>query len=413
MEFTDYSSDSDNSSVYQDCLPLMDNPLLRAYHPSFSGIFVNFASAITSFTIEEIQSCQFRVDAFARLMSYIEFNENAQMELKDLVLSIEALPIEQQRLGTNRFNDLYLKFLQSLIADHKLSKDIFMEKTIDSNMTVVSNPVDDTLIDHEVIVISDDEEDEQNLFMANKDVIIIEDSDDEEVEVIVIEDSDDEDVEATVTVDDNQDHIRDRYCRVCKVNLAYYVNNQKCFLSNPVFYMGGERISSMCIGCTRLRNVVDTWEEFDEMTEWLIRNISPRTNIPFSSNIASVFARRSYAMVDRCKMKKGPTYAVATAAQLCELYDNTGPKCAISGATMHVPLYSRQNRPIRYNCSSSPYWALTIDHITPVSISPRSPLIWNIKNIQFLSHCLNFVKGNCRDEEMRRWYALFLKANPK
>ncbi|KAI8094892.1 uncharacterized protein B0P05DRAFT_568125 [Gilbertella persicaria] len=88
--------------------------------------------------------------------------------------------------------------------------------------------------------------------------------------------------------------------------------------------------------------------------------------------------------------KDGFQHDLPTPKELVEVLIRSKGKCAISGVTGHWP--------IEHYLKPAPL-LLVIDHIIPVSRGGS----FGVGNIQVALSCINQVKGNRTDEEVRVW----------
>lgn len=89
--------------------------------------------------------------------------------------------------------------------------------------------------------------------------------------------------------------------------------------------------------------------------------------------------------------------------QLENLLEESGHKCCITG--WDVYWHDPKKR------SHLAYYTLTFDHIKPLSSMKDSPTVWAGKNFQIMSFAMNVVKGEFKDEELKRWLENFVRAH--
>lgn len=63
-----------------------------------------------------------------------------------------------------------------------------------------------------------------------------------------------------------------------------------------------------------------------------------------------------------------------------------------------------------HTTSVVPFWAVSMDHVDPVTSTTVKEL-YGLKNLQIMVSVLNSVKGNHSDEKLREWFDLHFKKN--
>lgn len=89
----------------------------------------------------------------------------------------------------------------------------------------------------------------------------------------------------------------------------------------------------------------------------------------------------------------------ANAEDLAAKYEESNFRCKLS----NLPVFLHDTYRNRM-----PYWALSIDHIIPLSKAKKIKKTHNMENLQITCSCLNLVKGSYSDEQLKEWYEAFL-----
>jgi hypothetical protein len=111
---------------------------------------------------------------------------------------------------------------------------------------------------------------------------------------------------------------------------------------------------------------------------------------------ASAIRSRMVKLRNRANQKLAT--GLPTRDALYNLYTGSECKCAVTGWTCHFSKSSVQK-----------FWSVSFDHIVLVfQAQDMNP--WSITNVQVMCHLLNSVKGDCPDEELRRWFSLWKEA---
>ncbi|KAL9551641.1 hypothetical protein MBANPS3_004155 [Mucor bainieri] len=151
----------------------------------------------------------------------------------------------------------------------------------------------------------------------------------------------------------------------------------------------------LCTGCAKLFSCVKTRYEKMNLIEWLVagKDVHPGESRSDDS-LMNVCRRRVRSMKDRAHEHYStlPENFV-TPEELFEKVKFDNFNCFLAGAPMCL----------EYGFFNS----ITFDHISPISTAMMMPRCWSIKNLQPMSHCLNLVKGNESDKEVKRWLRNF------
>ncbi|KAI8378755.1 hypothetical protein EDC96DRAFT_172676 [Choanephora cucurbitarum] len=150
-----------------------------------------------------------------------------------------------------------------------------------------------------------------------------------------------------------------------------------------------------------------TEHEQREIIDYLITGQLPGHQRPPVLTGSQVYLRleKRYDQIvsrHRNKVHKGRCPLVLN--DLVRIYVDQSQTCQITGVLCHLhnPKYAKV-----------PYWALTFDHITPVSHRLNDPSVWAARNLQIMSCVLNNVKNDAKNIEIIDWYKRFLKAKTK
>ncbi|KAI8374938.1 hypothetical protein EDC96DRAFT_497347, partial [Choanephora cucurbitarum] len=171
----------------------------------------------------------------------------------------------------------------------------------------------------------------------------------------------------------------------------------KCWLRGKVY----------CLGCARLLDFPSTDMERREMLSYLITGKIPRHDQPPNLSSNQVLRRlqhRYEIMKARWQFKtssKSRSFPLAF-NDLLQIYHQERQTCQMSGLRCYI-------HDARYK--RVPYWALTLDHITPVSHRWHDRDLWAVGNLQTMSSVLNSVKSDATDDELAGWYKRFLDAH--
>ncbi|OBZ89781.1 hypothetical protein A0J61_02164 [Choanephora cucurbitarum] len=197
----------------------------------------------------------------------------------------------------------------------------------------------------------------------------------------------------------------DEVCYLCHVECtsskAYREKERnlksKCWLRGKVY----------CLGCARLLEFPSTDMERREMLSYLITGKIPRHDQPPNLSSNQVLRRlqhRYEIMKARWQFKtssKSRSFPLAF-NDLLQIYHQERQTCQMSGLRCYI-------HDARYK--RVPYWALTLDHITPVSHRWHDRNLWAVGNLQTMSSVLNSVKSDATDNELAGWYKRFLDAH--
>ncbi|KAI7899180.1 uncharacterized protein BX663DRAFT_518605 [Cokeromyces recurvatus] len=371
------SESSDSESVYYDCDLTFD------FSPSFQDVFNNLVVVITVADEDQLLNNKLYYGAIGRLLADIAYNEEAQLHLQTIADEIRALPIEKQRQGTNEFNEIFKKLLESVATDI----------AVKNNSQVLSN--------------------------QNIDVNGVHDNNHESsspIYVIIDDDDDDKNIPQPVINSGNSRLLKNKQtrsysispeleCLLCGVKM--YLNNKigKYPLSCSAFPIYKPNAPLYCLGCTRLRNTVFSNEEFEIMIKWFITGDIDKFSVPvaYPDNVIKLFNRRALLMKQRCQYIAGPKNAVATGKDLFNLYARSNCKCAVSGLGCYIP-------------GAIDNYKNHLNHVDDVRkylkpTDPKAGRNWSINNIQILCYALNQVKGCLPDDELRRWFHIFRSNN--
>lgn len=69
-------------------------------------------------------------------------------------------------------------------------------------------------------------------------------------------------------------------------------------------------------------------------------------------------------------------------------------RCVVTGWRTYIHDHIKGN--------PTPYWALTIDHATPLTQEKTKASVWLKTNLQVICHAVNLVKGMESDKDVKR-----------
>lgn len=145
-------------------------------------------------------------------------------------------------------------------------------------------------------------------------------------------------------------------------------------------------------------------EEISDMIKWFATGKWPEYDKPDKTfDSLRRFQIRSRQLFSRSvTISRGLVQVpLFSAADLMKLYIKSNGLCQIS----KLPLHFHNNRKNRL-----PYWALSFDHIIPLSTAPKKISTHSVSNLQIMCSSLNTVKGHYSDDELIQWYRGFIKS---
>ncbi|OBZ88872.1 hypothetical protein A0J61_03071 [Choanephora cucurbitarum] len=190
-------------------------------------------------------------------------------------------------------------------------------------------------------------------------------------------------------------------CHLCHVDcLSSYLGTHislrlKCKFGDNIY----------CLGCVRLLSFPKTKREKQDVLAYLITGKIPEHQKPPTLSPADVFLRlhsRLDSMRNRWKAKSKSGQFPLKLTDLMRIYKEEDQICQITGFRCYLHKSKRRRLP---------YWALTIDHITPVSHRLDDTQLWSAKNLQTMSSVLNNIKSDSTDDDLTSWYKRFLEAH--
>lgn len=176
---------------------------------------------------------------------------------------------------------------------------------------------------------------------------------------------------------------------MCIIKRLYFIGSIPRVLYSYTFY-------------NSLLSLTRTKQEFYDMIQYFLTGKIPYYDLPPTFSSSEIFAKlamRQMAMKNRCRKKIGNGSHTVSVPELINLCTASKGRCVITGWTCFLH-DNRRNR--------MPYWALSFDHITPVSRIYWRPEAWSKSNLQIMCSALNTIKGNYTDGEVKRWYLQLL-----
>ncbi|KAG1292200.1 hypothetical protein G6F66_007166 [Rhizopus arrhizus] len=160
----------------------------------------------------------------------------------------------------------------------------------------------------------------------------------------------------------------------------------------------------ICMLCYKLIGSASTLNEEIEILEYLLNgNLSPKEEIPQGltpETILNMFYSRTRQIKKRSSRVKSDISS-AGCVELLMLVNKSSMRCAVTNSKIFLSLPSEHMR----------YWALTFDHILPLSIaSERYSDGSHVDNLQVMCTLMNNVKGDCLNQPFLNWWARFKQA---
>jgi hypothetical protein len=144
-------------------------------------------------------------------------------------------------------------------------------------------------------------------------------------------------------------------------------------------------------------------QEYQDVIQFFITGKLPNDALPSPISIGNLMFRlhkRQSDMKLRCLRKRGANSSqIVSLKDLIEICKAGQGRCAISGWRCFL----HQSR-------AAPFWALTFDHVTPVTHIAYRAEAWSKHNIQLMCSILNQIKGCYSDDEIRRWFQRFVQS---
>ncbi|OBZ85294.1 hypothetical protein A0J61_06654 [Choanephora cucurbitarum] len=189
---------------------------------------------------------------------------------------------------------------------------------------------------------------------------------------------------------------------MCHVVLTPKYGGVRARLDSQAKYKG----SPCCLGCKRFISFAKTKKERGYITTYLLTGHIPSHDLPPTLSVQEVLRRlkaRYHQIRSRYNHKVTENKnCPLTLNDLIRIYIKQDQLCQITGfrCYLHDTSLPRQ-----------PYWALSLDHIVPVSHQLNNHYVWSADNLQVMSTILNSIKGDANDVEIVDWYKRFLAAN--
>lgn len=174
-------------------------------------------------------------------------------------------------------------------------------------------------------------------------------------------------------------------------------------LSQPVYKVHStifvKTDSPVCLGCSRLFSCIDNHKEKMDLITWIVRGKIDQRILkakPHDSFLYNICQNRITQMLKRAATHfRQPPDNFVTAKELRDTVLSGNYHCCLVGSPMVL--------------EHSKYNSLTFDHVFPISTSIDRPDCWSINNLQPMSFCMNRVKGNESNKEVRRWLLNFIR----
>ncbi|RCH98904.1 hypothetical protein CU097_005978 [Rhizopus azygosporus] len=164
------------------------------------------------------------------------------------------------------------------------------------------------------------------------------------------------------------------------------------------------RRGPLCLGCHRLFNFPKNLNDEIGLIEYLLTgNLPPDEDVVRHvpvTEIISIFRRRTKQIYTRTTKRFGSNVSTVEYYQLMLLANKSDMRCAVTDCRTYIA-----------PPDSNRYWALSYDHIIPLSKGNRSSS--ELDNLQVVCSIINCVKGNLSDKQVHDWWLRFKSAKSK